>query len=114
MDDPTRRFENDTGNETRLPGLPNPSGGPSFFLRRVLLPVPTQTFTQRFGDKPSTPPSYPILRKNGADPPKEERDPDVQFGDAGLVPQTQRGRHPLSRARMREAVSLQRPKPGAC
>ncbi len=31
MDDPTLRCENDTGNETRLPGLPNPSGGPKFF-----------------------------------------------------------------------------------
>ena len=32
MDDPTRRCENDTGTETRLPGLPVPSGGPIFFL----------------------------------------------------------------------------------
>jgi hypothetical protein len=32
MDDPTRRCENDTGIETRLPGLPVPSGSPSFFL----------------------------------------------------------------------------------
>ncbi len=31
MDDPTRRCENDTGIETRLPGLPIPSGGPLFF-----------------------------------------------------------------------------------
>ena len=31
MDDPTRRCENDTGNETRLSGPPIPSGGP-FFL----------------------------------------------------------------------------------
>ena len=31
MDDPTRRCENDTGNETRLLGPPIPSGGPSFF-----------------------------------------------------------------------------------
>jgi hypothetical protein len=31
MDDPTRRCENDTGNETRLMGPPIPSGGP-FFL----------------------------------------------------------------------------------
>jgi hypothetical protein len=30
MDDPTRRCENDTGIETRLPGLPIPSGGPIF------------------------------------------------------------------------------------
>ncbi len=30
MDDPTRRCENDTGIETRLPGLPVPSGSPSF------------------------------------------------------------------------------------
>jgi hypothetical protein len=30
MDDPTRRCENDTGNETRLPGLPVPSGSPTF------------------------------------------------------------------------------------
>jgi hypothetical protein len=32
MDDPTRRCENDTGNETRLSGPPIPSGGPFFFL----------------------------------------------------------------------------------
>jgi hypothetical protein len=32
MDDPTRWCENDTGNETRLPGLPIPSGSPSFFF----------------------------------------------------------------------------------
>jgi hypothetical protein len=31
MDDPTRRCENDAGNETRLSGPPIPSGGP-FFL----------------------------------------------------------------------------------
>jgi len=31
MDDPTRRCENDTGIETRLPGLPFPSGSLSFF-----------------------------------------------------------------------------------
>jgi hypothetical protein len=30
MDDPTRRCENDTGNETRLSGPPIPSGGPFF------------------------------------------------------------------------------------
>jgi hypothetical protein len=30
MDDPTRRCENDTGIETRLPGLPIPSGSPIF------------------------------------------------------------------------------------
>jgi hypothetical protein len=30
MDDPTRRCENDTGNETHSPGLPIPSGGPIF------------------------------------------------------------------------------------
>ena len=36
MDDPTLRCENDTGNETRLPGLPNPSGGPKFFDPRTL------------------------------------------------------------------------------
>jgi hypothetical protein len=28
MDDPTRRCENDAGNETRLSGPPIPSGGP--------------------------------------------------------------------------------------
>jgi hypothetical protein len=28
MDDPTRRCENDAGNETRLLGPPIPSGGP--------------------------------------------------------------------------------------
>ena len=33
MDDPTRRCENDTGIGTRLPGLPIPSGGPTFFER---------------------------------------------------------------------------------
>ena len=33
MDDPTRRCENDTGNETRLPGPPIPSGGPRFSIR---------------------------------------------------------------------------------
>ena len=31
MDDPTRRCENDTGNETRLPRPPIPSGGLIFF-----------------------------------------------------------------------------------
>jgi hypothetical protein len=31
MDDPTRWCENDTGNGTRLPGLPIPSGSPFFF-----------------------------------------------------------------------------------
>lgn len=31
MDDPTRRCENDTGNETRLSGPPIPSGGPFSF-----------------------------------------------------------------------------------
>jgi hypothetical protein len=31
MDDPTSRCENDTGDETRLLGLPIPSGSP-FFL----------------------------------------------------------------------------------
>jgi hypothetical protein len=36
MDDPTRRCENDTGNETRLPGLPIPSGGPTFFVYALL------------------------------------------------------------------------------
>jgi hypothetical protein len=30
MDDPTRRCENDTGNGTRLPGFPIPSGNPIF------------------------------------------------------------------------------------
>jgi len=35
MDDPTRRCENDTGNETRLSGPPIPSGGP-FFLSLTL------------------------------------------------------------------------------
>ena len=30
MDDPTLRCENDAGNETRLSGLPVPSGGPIF------------------------------------------------------------------------------------
>ena len=34
MDDPTRRCENDTGIETRLPGLPIPSGGPIFLPMR--------------------------------------------------------------------------------
>ena len=32
MDDPTRRCENDTGNETRLSGLPIPSGSPAFLV----------------------------------------------------------------------------------
>jgi hypothetical protein len=30
MDDPTRRCENDTDNETRPQGLPVPSGSPTF------------------------------------------------------------------------------------
>jgi hypothetical protein len=40
MDDPTRQCENDTGHETRLPGLLVPSGSPTFFLppRLALLP----------------------------------------------------------------------------
>ena len=37
MDDPTRQCENDTGHETRLPGLPVPSGSPSFFLSLFLI-----------------------------------------------------------------------------
>ena len=36
MDDPTRRCENDTGIETRLPGLPIPSGSPNFFVGTIL------------------------------------------------------------------------------
>ena len=32
MDDPTRRCENDTGNETRLQGLLFPSKSPNFFV----------------------------------------------------------------------------------
>ena len=31
MDDPTRRCENDTDNETHSPGPPIPSGDPIFF-----------------------------------------------------------------------------------
>ena len=34
MDDPTRRCENDTGNETHSSGPPIPSGGPIFFSGR--------------------------------------------------------------------------------
>jgi hypothetical protein len=37
MDDPTRRCENDTGNETRLSGLPIPSGGPFDFSLTLYL-----------------------------------------------------------------------------
>jgi hypothetical protein len=37
MDDPTRQCENDTGNETRLKGLPIPSGSPTFFLVALYL-----------------------------------------------------------------------------
>ena len=36
MDDPTRRCENDTGNETRLSGLPIPSGGPFNLLSMLM------------------------------------------------------------------------------
>jgi hypothetical protein len=32
MDDPTRRCENDTDNETRPQGLPVPSGGLTYYL----------------------------------------------------------------------------------
>jgi len=39
MDDPTRRCENDTGNETRSPGLPIPSGSPFFLSRPCFLSV---------------------------------------------------------------------------
>jgi hypothetical protein len=35
LDDPTRRCENDTGNETRLSGLPIPSGGPELFVQHL-------------------------------------------------------------------------------
>jgi len=35
MDDPTRRCENDTGNETHSPGPPIPSGGPIFFCKLI-------------------------------------------------------------------------------
>ena len=34
MDDPTRWCENDASNGTRLPGLPVPSGGPTFLSHR--------------------------------------------------------------------------------
>ncbi len=37
MDDPTRRCENDTGNETRLSGPSFPSGGPFFLSVTVYL-----------------------------------------------------------------------------
>jgi hypothetical protein len=37
MDDPTRRCENDAGNETRLSGLPIPSGGPFLFSLSLYL-----------------------------------------------------------------------------
>ena len=36
MDDPTRRCENDTGNESHSPGPPIPSGG-LFFARTYFL-----------------------------------------------------------------------------
>ena len=63
MDDPTRRCENDTGFETRPPGLPNPSGSPIFctsqcfrsagLVAQALLPVlffanPLQTAQTRY------------------------------------------------------------------
>ncbi len=41
MDDPTRRCENDTGNGTRLLGLPVPSGSPSYFSFGLYLTLRT-------------------------------------------------------------------------
>ena len=46
MDDPTRWCENDASIETRLPGLPVPSGSPSFFLPTNLLPPQTTLLTR--------------------------------------------------------------------
>jgi hypothetical protein len=37
MDDPTRRCENDTGNETRPLGLPIPSGSPFFCVPSMFI-----------------------------------------------------------------------------
>ena len=37
MDEPARWCENDASNGTRLPGLPVPSGGPTFLSRRPIL-----------------------------------------------------------------------------
>ena len=37
MDDPTRQCENDTDNETRLKGLPIPSGSPTFLVAALYL-----------------------------------------------------------------------------
>ena len=42
MDDPTRRCENDTGIEARLPGLSFPSGSRSFFC--ISQPIELQGF----------------------------------------------------------------------
>jgi hypothetical protein len=54
MDDPTRRCENDTGNETRLSGPPIPSGGLFFDLLSVFMfrrstIISTLTFVVSFG-----------------------------------------------------------------
>jgi hypothetical protein len=48
MDDPTRRCENDTDNETHSPGPPIPSGGP-IFIHSVLLYL-----TDRLNTHPSS------------------------------------------------------------
>lgn len=39
MDDPTRRCENDTGNGTRLLGVPGPKREPHFFSALYFLSV---------------------------------------------------------------------------
>ena len=48
MDDPTRRCENDTGNETRLPGLPVPSGSPSLLPFGLYLGLRTLLFVNPY------------------------------------------------------------------
>jgi hypothetical protein len=52
MDDPTRRCENDTGNETRLKGLPIPSGSPTFFFPALYLFVRAVYFLNLFSRSP--------------------------------------------------------------
>jgi len=45
MDDPTRQCENDTGIETRLTGLPIPSGSPTFLSTPRLISIRFVRFT---------------------------------------------------------------------
>ena len=54
MDDPTRWCENDASIETRLPGLPVPSGSPSFFLPTDIATAGSHAHTHLVTDRPKS------------------------------------------------------------